>query len=60
MWSILGRRSSCSWRGQSVIGVMYCVLVGHTIVSLQTRDTGTEFTPSMYVAIGAIEGIRAR
>jgi hypothetical protein len=46
--------------GQSVIGVMYCVLVGHTIVSLQTRDTGTEFTPSMYVAIGAIEGIRAR
>lgn len=46
--------------GQAAIGVIYCVLVGHTIVSLQTRDTGTEFTPSMYAAISAIEGIRAR
>ena len=46
--------------GQAAIGVIYCVLVGHTIVSLQTRDTGTEFTPSMYAAISAIEGIKAR
>jgi hypothetical protein len=46
--------------GQAAIGVIYCVLVGHTIVSLQTRDTGTEFTPSMYAAIAAIEAIRAR
>ena len=46
--------------GQAAIGVLYCVLVGHTIVSLQTRDTGTEFTPSMYAAISAIEAARAR
>jgi hypothetical protein len=46
--------------GQAAIGVIYCVLVGHTIVSLQTRDTGTEFTPSMYAAISAIEGVRVR
>jgi len=46
--------------GKAAIGVIYCVLVGHTIVSLQTRDTGTEFTPSMYAAISAIEGVRVR
>ena len=44
--------------GQAAIGVIYCVLVGHSVVNLQTRDTGTEITPAMYSAIGAIEGIR--
>ena len=46
--------------GQAAIGVIYCVLVGHSVVSLQTRDTGTDITPGMYAAIGAIEGARAR
>lgn len=46
--------------GQAAIGVIYCVLVGHSVVSLQTRDTGTEITPAMYSAIGAIEGVRVR
>jgi hypothetical protein len=54
------RWTATTTAGQAAIGVMYCVLVGHTIVNLQTRDTGTEFTPSMYAAISAIEEIRAR
>jgi len=46
--------------GQATIGVMYCVLVRHSVVSLQTQDVGSEVTPAMYTAIGAIEGIRVR
>ncbi len=46
--------------GRAAIGVIYCVLVGHSVVSLQTRDTGTEITPAMYSAINAIEGVRVR
>lgn len=46
--------------GHPAIGVIYCVLVGHSVVSLQTRDTGTEITPAMYSAINAIEGARVR
>jgi hypothetical protein len=46
--------------GQPAIGLIYCVLVGHSVVSLQTRDTGTDITPAMYAAIGAIEGARVR
>jgi hypothetical protein len=46
--------------GHPAIGVIYCVLVGHSVVSLQTRDTGTEITPAMYAAMGAIEGVRVR
>jgi hypothetical protein len=46
--------------GHAAIGVIYCVLVGHSVVSLQTRDTGTEITPAMYSAMSAIEGARVR
>ena len=46
--------------GHPAIGIIYCVLVGHSVVSLQTRDTGTQITPAMYSAIGAIEGVRVR
>ena len=46
--------------GHAAIGVIYCVLVGHSVVSLQTRDTGTEITPAMYSAMNAIEGVRVR
>jgi hypothetical protein len=46
--------------GRPAIGVMYCVLVGHSVVSLHTQDGGSEITPAMYSAIGAIEGVRVR
>jgi len=46
--------------GKATIGVTYCVLVRHSVVSLQTQDVGSEFTPAMYTAIGAIEGVRVR
>lgn len=46
--------------GHAAIGIIYCVLVGHSVVSLQTRDTGTEITPAMYSAMLAIEGARVR
>jgi hypothetical protein len=46
--------------GHATIGIMYCVLVGHSVVSLQTQDIGSAITPEMYSAIGAIEGVRAR
>jgi hypothetical protein len=46
--------------GHAAVGVIYCVLVGHSVVSLQTRDTGTEITPAMYTAMSAIEGVRVR
>jgi hypothetical protein len=46
--------------GRGSTGVMYCVLVGRSVVSLQTQDAGSEITPAMYSAIGAIEGVRVR
>src|ERR1700733_13054576 len=46
--------------GHGAIGLIYCVLVGHSVVSLQTQDTGTEITPAMYSAMSAIEGVRVR
>jgi hypothetical protein len=46
--------------GHATIGIMYCVLVGHSVVSLQTQDVGSGITPEMYSAIGAIEGVRVR
>jgi hypothetical protein len=46
--------------GHPAIGIIYCVLVGHSVVSLQTRDSGTEITPAMYSAMGAIESVRVR
>jgi hypothetical protein len=51
---------SATTMGHAAVGVIYCVLVGHSVVSLQTRDTGTEITPAMYAAMGAIEGVRVR
>jgi hypothetical protein len=39
---------------------MYCVLVHHSVVSLQTQNVGSEISPAMYTAIGAIEGITIR
>jgi hypothetical protein len=51
---------SGSTSGHPAVGVIYCVLVGHSVVSLQTRDTGTEITPAMFAAMGAIEGVRVR
>jgi hypothetical protein len=46
--------------GKATIGVIYCVLVRNSVVSLQTQDVGSEVTPAMYSAIGAIEGVRVR
>jgi hypothetical protein len=46
--------------GKATVGVMYCVLVHHSVVSLQTQDVGAEITPAMYTAIGAIQGVRVR
>jgi hypothetical protein len=46
--------------GKATVGIMYCVLVHHSVVSLQTQDVGSEITPAMYTAIGAIEGVRVR
>jgi hypothetical protein len=51
---------TASTSGLAAVGVIYCVLIGHTVVSLQTRDTGTEITPAMYSAMSAIEGVRVR
>jgi hypothetical protein len=44
----------------AAIGVLYCVLVGHSVVSLNTQDIGTAITPAMYGAMSAIEGVRVR
>src|SRR5271154_3671498 len=44
----------------AAIGIIYCVLVGRSVVSLQTQDVGSEITPAMYSAISAIEGARVR
>jgi hypothetical protein len=41
------------------IGVVYCVLVGGSIISLHTEDMGSEITPAMKLAMVAIEGVRA-
>jgi hypothetical protein len=46
--------------GSPAVGVLYCVLVGHSVVSLHTQDVGSEITPAMYSAIGAIEHVRLR
>lgn len=46
--------------GHAAIGVIYCVLVGRSVVSLQTQDIGSEITPAMYSAISAIESARVR
>jgi len=46
--------------GKAAIGVMYCVLVGHSVVSLHTQDVGTAITPPMYSAMTAIESVRVR
>jgi hypothetical protein len=46
--------------GTAAIGVMYCVLVGHSVVSLHTQDVGLTITPGMYSAMNAIEGVRVR
>jgi hypothetical protein len=52
------------WTGSvgsvSGIGVMYCVLVGGTIVSFHTQDTGSEITTAMKSAMAAIEGVKTR
>jgi hypothetical protein len=53
-------RWTATTAGHAAIGVIYCVLVGHSVVSLQTQDAGTEITPAMYSAMGAIEGVRVR
>jgi hypothetical protein len=53
-------RWTATTSGHAAIGFIYCVLVGHSVVSLQTRDTGTEITPAMYSAMGAIESARVR
>jgi hypothetical protein len=53
-------RWTASISGHPVIGVIYCVLVGRSVVSLQTQDVGSEITPAMYSAISAIEGVRVR
>jgi hypothetical protein len=46
--------------GSPAVGVLYCVVVGHSVVSLHTQDIGSEITPAMYSAMGAIERVRAR
>lgn len=51
---------SAAASGQAAVGIIYCVLVGHSVVSLETRDTGTQITPAMYSAMSAIEGVRVR
>jgi hypothetical protein len=52
------------WTGtvadKPIVGVMYCVLVGHSIVSLRTEDAGPAITPAMYGAIAAIEAVKRR
>jgi len=50
------------WTGlvadKPIVGVMYCVLVGRSIVSLRTEDAGPTITPAMYGAIAAIEAVK--
>jgi len=50
------------WTGsledEPAIGVMYCVLVNHSVVSLHTQDAGSEITPAMYSALAAIDAIQ--
>jgi hypothetical protein len=41
------------------IGVMYCVLVGSSVISLHAEDVGSEITPAMKLAMVAIEGVHA-
>jgi hypothetical protein len=53
-----------SWTGEAggmpTNGVMYCVIVGTTIVSFHTQDTGSEVTAAMQIAMKAIEGVQKR
>jgi hypothetical protein len=42
------------------IGVMYCVLVGSSVISLHAEDVGSKITPAMQLAMAAIEGVRAQ
>lgn len=53
-------RWTASISGHPAIGIIYCVLVGHSVVSLQTQDVGSEITPAMYSAVSAIESVRVR
>jgi len=52
------------WTGivanKPIAGVMYCVLVGHSIVNFRAEDAGPGITPAMYGAIAAIEAVRRR
>jgi hypothetical protein len=41
------------------IGVMYCVLVGSSVISLHTQDMGSQITPAMKLAMAAIEDVHA-
>lgn len=44
----------------AAIGVMYCVLVDTSIVSLHTQDMGSEITDAMKSAMAAIEAMQVR
>jgi hypothetical protein len=50
------------WSGRlgdtPTIGMMYCVLISHSLVNFRTQDEGSEITPAMYAAITAIEAMR--
>jgi hypothetical protein len=52
------------WTGRlqqlETVGVMYCVRVGSQFVSLHTQDAGRQVTPSMKLAIDAIETIQIK
>ncbi len=52
------------WTGKQqddpAIGVMYCVFVHHSLVNLQTQDSGSVITPEMYTALAAIDAIQVR
>jgi hypothetical protein len=51
-------RWSGSLGNEPAVGVMYCVLVHHSVVSLHTQDAGSELTPAMYSAMSAIDAIQ--
>jgi hypothetical protein len=51
-------RWSGSFAGEPAVGVMYCALIGHSVVNLQSQDAGVGITPAMYSAIAAIDAIR--
>lgn len=53
--------SRIQWKGQArgmkTNGVMYCLIVGHYIVSIHTQDGGYQPTANMKDAINAIEAL---